>query len=103
MAREFKPNAITLDIRMPVMDGWTVLDRLKHDPTTRHIPVHVLSVEEGRQRSLQLGALAYLQKARDQRGVTQALGEDQDLYRAPGEKLLIGGRMMRLNAIALSS
>jgi HAMP domain-containing protein/signal transduction histidine kinase/DNA-binding response OmpR family regulator len=62
LAREFKPDAITLDIRLPVMDGWTVLDRLKHDPATRHIPVHIVSVEEGRQRGLQLGAIAYLQK-----------------------------------------
>jgi len=39
MARQFKPDAIMLDIRLPGMDGWTVLDRLKHDPNTRHIPV----------------------------------------------------------------
>ena len=62
MAREFQPNAITLDIRLPDMDGWTILDRLKHDPSTRHIPVHLLSVEEGLQRGLQLGAIAYVQK-----------------------------------------
>jgi len=50
-----------LDIRR--MDGWTVLDRLKHDPNTRHIPVHI-SVELGRQRSLQLG------RSRSQKPVT---------------------------------
>jgi len=52
LARQFKPDAIMLDIRLPEMDGWTVLDRLKHDPNTRHIPVHIIS---GRQRGLQLG------------------------------------------------
>ncbi|AFZ16358.1 HAMP domain-containing protein [Allocoleopsis franciscana] len=62
MAREYQPDAITLDIQLPGMDGWMVLDRLKHDPNTRHIPVHILTVEEGRQRGLQLGAIAYLQK-----------------------------------------
>jgi HAMP domain-containing protein/CheY-like chemotaxis protein/GAF domain-containing protein len=62
MARELKPDAITLDIRMPGMDGWMVLDRLKHDPTMRHIPVHILSVEDERRRGLQLGAIAYVQK-----------------------------------------
>jgi CheY-like chemotaxis protein len=44
MARHYQPDAITLDINLPVMDGWTVLDRLKHDPATRHIPVHIISL-----------------------------------------------------------
>ena len=73
MAREFNPDAIMLDIRLPVMDGWTVLDRLKHDPNTRHIPVHILSVEEERQRGLQLGAIAYLQKPVTREALNQSL------------------------------
>ncbi len=39
MAREFRPAAVSLDVRLPDMSGWTVLDYLKHDPATRHIPV----------------------------------------------------------------
>ena len=43
LAHEFKPDAIVLDMNLPVMDGWTVLDHLKHHPATRHIPVHIVS------------------------------------------------------------
>ena len=45
LVHEFKPDAIILDLKLPVMDGWTVLDRLKHDPATRHIPVHIISAD----------------------------------------------------------
>lgn len=73
LAQEFQPDAIMLDLRLPDMDGWTVLDRLKHDPRTRHIPVHILSVDEGQQRGLQQGAIAYLQKPVSAEALTQAL------------------------------
>ncbi len=62
LARQFKPDAITLDIRLPDTDGWQVLDRLKHDTELRHIPVHVISVEEGLQKALKQGAIACFQK-----------------------------------------
>ncbi|HEX8139296.1 MAG TPA: HAMP domain-containing protein [Pyrinomonadaceae bacterium] len=62
LARKYKPDAITLDIKLPDRDGWTVLDRLKHNPDTSHIPVHIISGEEQRQRALHLGAITHLQK-----------------------------------------
>ncbi|HKO95799.1 MAG TPA: HAMP domain-containing protein [Pyrinomonadaceae bacterium] len=62
LAQKYKPAAITLDIRLPDRDGWTVLDRLKHDPATSHIPVHIITVEEQRQRALQQGAFNHVQK-----------------------------------------
>ena len=67
LAREFKPGAITLDITLPDMAGWTILDRLKHDPATRHIPVHIISGDEDRRRGLALGAMTYLEKVGHQR------------------------------------
>ncbi|MBZ5579490.1 MAG: HAMP domain-containing protein [Acidobacteriia bacterium] len=63
LAREFSPGAITLDINLPDMAGWTLLDRLKHDPTTRHIPVHAITGDDNRRRGLALGAMTYLEKS----------------------------------------
>jgi signal transduction histidine kinase/CheY-like chemotaxis protein len=62
LAREFRPTAITLDVFLPDMLGWTVLNNLKLDPSTRHIPVQMLSIEEERQHGLSHGAFSYLVK-----------------------------------------
>jgi HAMP domain-containing protein/CheY-like chemotaxis protein len=62
LARRHKPDAIILDIQLPDTRGWTVLDRLKHDTSTRHIPVHIMSINDDLERGLQLGAFACLQK-----------------------------------------
>jgi CheY-like chemotaxis protein len=63
MARQHRPDAITLDLDLPGLDGWNVLDRLKHDPSTRHIPVHVISVSDEQHRSMRLGAKTFLVKS----------------------------------------
>ena len=62
LTHKYNPAAITLDVRLPDRDGWTVLDRLKHDPKTKHIPVHIITVEEQRRRALRQGAFTHLQK-----------------------------------------
>jgi HAMP domain-containing protein/CheY-like chemotaxis protein/signal transduction histidine kinase len=62
LAHAFRPDAITLDIDMPGIDGWGVLDRLKHHPETRHIPVHIITGIRERQQGLKAGAIAYLEK-----------------------------------------
>src|SRR4029434_5731846 len=62
LAKQYLPTAITLDVFLPDMLGWTVLNNLKLDPATRHIPVQVLSVEEERQHGLSHGAFSYLVK-----------------------------------------
>jgi HAMP domain-containing protein/CheY-like chemotaxis protein/signal transduction histidine kinase len=61
-AREIRPDAITLDIDMPGMDGLEVLDRLKRDPDTRHVPVHIISGMEQKRAGLNAGAIAFLAK-----------------------------------------
>jgi CheY-like chemotaxis protein len=62
LAREYTPTAISLDVFLPDMLGWTVLNNLKLDPATRHIPVQMLSIEEERQHGLAHGAFSYLVK-----------------------------------------
>jgi len=62
LAREYMPSAILLDLDLPDIDGFTVLDRLKRDPATRHIPVHVMSSLMERERTLRQGAISYLNK-----------------------------------------
>jgi HAMP domain-containing protein/signal transduction histidine kinase/CheY-like chemotaxis protein len=62
LANELQPSAITLDIQLPVVDGWNILDRLKRNPRTRHIPVHVISVVEKSKKGAAMGAFAYLEK-----------------------------------------
>jgi CheY-like chemotaxis protein/signal transduction histidine kinase len=90
LARELRPDAITLDLRLPVVDGWGILDRLKHDPRTRHIPVHLISaVEEGRQRGLRLGAMAYLQKPIDRATLSSALARVKGFIERRVKNLLI--------------
>ncbi len=62
LSRDLSPAAITLDINLPDIDGWRVLDRLKHDLTLRHVPVQVITSEEERARALRLGAKRVLHK-----------------------------------------
>ncbi len=62
LVRQYKPTAITLDIFLPDMLGWTVLSHLKQDPSTRHIPVQIITLAEERQHGLERGAFAYLVK-----------------------------------------
>jgi HAMP domain-containing protein/CheY-like chemotaxis protein len=62
LAREFQPRAVLLDLTLPDIDGWAVLDQLKRDAETRHIPVHILSGKDARDRALRQGAFSYLVK-----------------------------------------
>jgi signal transduction histidine kinase/HAMP domain-containing protein/CheY-like chemotaxis protein len=62
LARERRPDAITLDINLPDIDGWRILSRLKDDDATRHIPVQVITTEEEAERALRMGAIGVLTK-----------------------------------------
>ncbi len=89
LAQKYKPCAITLDIRLPDRDGWTVLDRLKHDPQTSHIPVHIITVEEQRQRALQQGAFNHVQKPVTHEDLGKAFDDIRDFTEKRVRKLLV--------------
>jgi HAMP domain-containing protein/signal transduction histidine kinase/DNA-binding response OmpR family regulator len=73
LTREYNPDAVTLDIHLPDIEGWRVLERLKKDPATRHVPVCVVSTDEARDRALASGAIAFLAKPIPSRDVLDGL------------------------------
>jgi len=89
LAHELRPAAITLDLRLPDMDGWVVLDRLKHDPGLRHIPVHVISVDDSWQRGMKLGAFAFLKKPVSRQSLDAAFSGIRGFLERGERKLLI--------------
>jgi HAMP domain-containing protein/CheY-like chemotaxis protein/signal transduction histidine kinase len=89
LARQYTPSAITLDIELPGMDGWSVLDRLKHTKSTRHIPVHIISVAEERQRGLKMGAMAFENKPATPEQLRDALGKIESFVQRGVKSLLV--------------
>jgi HAMP domain-containing protein/CheY-like chemotaxis protein/GAF domain-containing protein len=89
LAHEYKPDAIILDMKLPVMDGWVVLDRLKHHPETRHIPVHIVSAGDGRQNALKAGAVAFLEKPISKEGLEDTFGEIRNFIDRGLKRLLV--------------
>ena len=89
LARSLKPEAITLDLRLPDMDGWVLLDQLKHNPDTRHIPVHIISGVGEEHRGLERGAIAFLRKPAEPEVIESALGDIQAFIERQVKHLLV--------------
>jgi hypothetical protein len=90
LAKKFRPDAVTLDLRLPDMDGWVVLDRLKHNASTRHIPVHIISIDDQWKRGgSKRGALAYLIKPVSRKDLDQAFMAMRRFIERPTKNLLI--------------
>src|SRR6202034_1745330 len=88
LAREFHPTAVSLDVFLPDMLGWTVLNHLKQDPATRHIPVQMLTLDEDRHHGLARGAFAFVTKPTSPEELDSALSRIKD-YAAPRRKRLL--------------
>ena len=89
LARQFRPSAISLDIFLPDMLGWTVLNQLKLDPVTRHIPVQIVTLEEERQHGLAHGAFAYVVKSPTTDGLEAAFDRIKDFTTPRTRRLLV--------------
>jgi HAMP domain-containing protein/signal transduction histidine kinase/CheY-like chemotaxis protein len=89
LARQYLPSAISLDIFLPDMLGWTVLNQLKLDPATRHIPVQIVTLEEERQHGLERGAFAYVVKAPTTDVLETAFDRIKDFAKPRARRLLI--------------
>jgi signal transduction histidine kinase/CheY-like chemotaxis protein len=113
-ANELSPDGILLDIGLPDMSGLSVLERLKRDPLTRHIPVHVVSALERTQVSLELGAVGFVLKpatrevltgaiqlleARHQREVRRLLIVEDDNQLRDNLKLLLAREHLEIVAV----
>jgi CheY-like chemotaxis protein/signal transduction histidine kinase/HAMP domain-containing protein len=88
LAREFRPTAVSLDVFLPDMLGWTVLNHLTQDPATRHIPVQMLTLDEDRHHGLARGAFAFVTKPTTPEGLETALTRIKE-YAAPRRKRLL--------------
>ena len=88
LAREFHPTAVSLDVFLPDMLGWTVLNHLKQDPATRHIPVQMLTLDEDRHHGLARGAFAFVTKPSTPEDLDSALSRIKE-YAAPRRKRLL--------------
>jgi CheY-like chemotaxis protein len=88
LAREFHPTAVSLDVFLPDMLGWTVLNHLKQDPTTRHIPVQMLTLDEDRHHGLARGAFGFVTKPTSADALGEALERIKE-YAAPRRKRLL--------------
>jgi len=89
LAREYKPNAVSLDVFLPDMLGWSVLSQLKQDPATRHIPVQIVTQDEDRQHGLARGAFSFVTKPTTAEGLEMAINRITEYSRPRRKTLLI--------------
>jgi len=88
LARQYRLTAVSLDVFLPDMLGWTVLNQLKQNPRTRHIPVQMVTMDEDCQHGLSRGAFSFVTKPTSMNGIETVLERIRD-YAKPRRKLLL--------------
>ena len=89
LAREFRPSAVSLDVFLPDMLGWTILSQLKQDPMTRHIPVQIVTLDEDRQHGLARGAFGFVTKPSSREGLAEVMSRIGEFITPRRKRLLI--------------
>ncbi len=89
LAHEYRPTAISLDVFLPDMLGWTVLNHLKQDARTRHIPIQMLTLDEDRHHGLSCGAFAFVTKPTSSEELNSVLTRIRDYSQPRRKRLLI--------------
>jgi HAMP domain-containing protein/CheY-like chemotaxis protein len=89
LAQQFQPSAVSLDVFLPDMLGWTVLNQLKQNPLTRHIPVQIITLDEDRQHALASGAFSFVTKPTTTEGVDEALSRIKEYAQTRRKRLLV--------------
>jgi CheY-like chemotaxis protein/signal transduction histidine kinase/HAMP domain-containing protein len=89
LAKQYQPTAVSLDVFLPDMLGWTVLSQLKQNPLTRHIPVQIVSLDEDRQHGLARGAFAFVNKPTTREGIDEALSRIKEFAEPRRRKRLL--------------
>ena len=89
LASQFTPTAISLDVFLPDMLGWSVLSQLKQDPATRHIPVQMVTMDEDRQNGLARGAFAFVSKPATTQELEGALSRIKEFATQDKKRLLL--------------
>src|SRR5262249_55040486 len=89
LAKQFQPTAVSLDVFLPDMLGWTVLNQLKQNPLTRHIPVQIITLDEDRQHALARAAFSFVTKPTTTEGVEAALARIKEYARPRRKRLLV--------------
>jgi HAMP domain-containing protein/CheY-like chemotaxis protein/signal transduction histidine kinase len=89
LAKQFQPTAVSLDVFLPDMLGWTVLSQLKQNALTRHIPVQIITLDEDRQHALASGAFSFVTKPTTTEGVEAALSRIKEYTKPRRKRLLV--------------
>src|SRR5438445_1051474 len=89
LARQYQPSAVSLDVFLPDMLGWTVLSQLKQNALTRHIPVPIITLDEDRQHGLARGAFSFVTKPTTTEGLETALSRIKEYTKPRRKRLLV--------------